>query len=64
MELPQLYMKIQKFSESPIIKINNWHFIGTWRKRNDGQTLIAIYWQNSKTGKIITHENFLNGNKN
>ena len=64
MELPQIYMKIQKFSESPKIKINNWYFVGTWRKRNDGITLIGINWQNSKTGKIITHENFLNGNKN
>ena len=51
MELPKIYMKIQKFSESPKIKINNWHFVGTWRKRNDGQTLIAIHWQNSKLEK-------------
>lgn len=47
--------------EFPKIKKHGYAFCGTWHSvaGSNNYRLIGITWQNTKTGKVITHQQFL-----
>lgn len=58
-KFPYLGMKINGVRESPSIELNGYAFCGTWYKKNCSQDeLIGISWQNTKTGLLISDEEF------
>lgn len=55
-QLPFIGMKIKSIANRPEIELQNYCFSGTWIHCSNGYELIAIKWQNKKTGEIISNE--------
>jgi len=60
LNIPTLGMKINRVTESPRVEYAGFNFCGTWLTERGETRLIAIKWQNSKTGELITNEEFIN----
>jgi len=60
LNIPTLGMEIKSIRESPRIEYGGFVFLGTYLSEKGKTTLIEIKWQNSKTGELITNNEFLN----
>lgn len=59
-KIPQTGMSINSMHNSPRLESHGYVFCGTWKKENENYILISVNWQNKKTCKIISNDEFLN----
>lgn len=60
LNIPTLGSEIKSIRESPRIEYAGFVFLGTYLTEKGKTTLIEIKWQNSKTGELISNNEFVN----